>query len=88
VLIEVTVLSGLPVIARAISRSGVVVDASTLQLDLSGSDAGSVNGLPSHWWLFSHYSSSILNNYLGLTTLDRVTANRSTFRTGFASMPR
>lgn len=37
-----TVLSGLPVIARAISWSGVVVDASTLLLDLGGSDAGSV----------------------------------------------
>lgn len=67
-------LSDLPVIALAISRSGVVVDASSLLLDLNGSDAGSVIGLPSHW-LFSHHSSSILDNYLGLTTLDRVTAN-------------
>lgn len=31
----------------AIARSGVVVDARTLLLDLSGSDAGSVIGLPS-----------------------------------------
>ncbi len=67
-------LSDMPVIALAISRSGVVVDASTLLLDLSGGDAASVIGLPSPH-LFTDKSVGVLDNYLSLSTLDTVTAN-------------
>lgn len=69
-------LSDMPVIALAISRSGVVVDASTLLLDLSGGDAASVIGLPSPH-LFTDKSVGVLDNYLSLSTLDTVTDRKS-----------